>query len=224
MFSQDAVQKHITLATEQIKTQNYITAYEELDKARNETMKLVSAQLEKVFPATVNNWTQVKDPMGMMPSTMPGRNISINKSYELIKEPAKTRQDSMATPMNYMQPRMMVTISNDTLSANNVIAQYANATAPKDTMGTRANPNAPGTPAPMPAMGAMPGEEVKAVTIKNFKAVSRMNTQMKMTSLSIVTGKSTVQIHGMQIETSEPLMKLAEAIDLNKVAEIFGKK
>lgn len=223
VFSQDAAQKHITLATEQIKTQNYIAAYEELDKARNETMKLVSAQLEKVFPATVNNWTQVKDPMGMMP-TMPGRNISINKSYELVKEPAKAQQDSMAAPMNYMQPRMMVTISNDTFSMNNILAQYANATAPKDTMGTRTNPNTPGTPAPMPAMGAMPGEEVKAVTIKNFKAVSRLNTQMKITSLSIVTGKSTVQIHGMQIETTEPLLKLAEAIDLNKIAEVFGKK
>lgn len=224
VFCQEAAQKHISVAAEQIKAQNYIAAYEELDKARNETMKLVSTQLEKVFPATVNNWTLIKDPMGMMPATMPGRNISINKSYELAKEPAKepakTRQDSMAAPMaTQMQPRIMVTISNDSFSVNHVNMMYTNATAPKDTSAA-AKLNA----APMAAMGAMPGEEVKAVTIKNFKAITRLHAQMKVTSISIVAGKGTVQLHGMQVETLEPLMKVAEAIDLNKIAETFGKK
>src|SRR5688572_18510430 len=93
LFSQtDAdVKKHLDKVNELMKAQNYTEAYNELEKAKTETQKLVTTQLDKAFPATVEKWTLLKDQPGMMPYNMPGgTRISVTKTYEKAKEEAKT--------------------------------------------------------------------------------------------------------------------------------------
>jgi hypothetical protein len=201
-------EKHIKLASDNIKAKNYIETFNALEKAKVETQKLVSAQIEKAFPPSVENWSMVKEntaaaAAGIAPLGMPGSHsyISISKNYEPAKVETKQAEGTMPMAGMYMQPRIMVTVSNDTFPANNIKMAHSNT-----------------SPSP-----AIPGEEVKATTIKNYKAVTRFASMMKMGTISILTGKGVVQLHGTQVDDLGIMMKLVEAMDLNAIAETFGK-
>jgi|GEM_PF-3170347 len=244
-------ENQIKKSTEALIAKNFMDASNALQKAKEEVTKLLNSQLISSLPVKFENWIPVSDANTNVPMGMAGPNeISATKSYELeqkaeakteLKGAAIIKTDSMQTlkaapamppgvptgttgnlpgmppgilpgmnmgsmGMNYGTPKIIVTISNNVSVASNI-----------------ASINSGSNNGPMMASPEFPGEETKAIKIKNYRAMSKYNKMMKSGEVGVIIGAGVVQIHGTNIENTDVLQKFADQIDYQKIKSVFGE-
>lgn len=205
-------------STEALKTKSYLAAANALQKAKDETVKLLNGQLNLTFPQKVGAWSLVDENNKMQPqrsmsmpsppSITPGViDVNVTRNYETEKkaEPKKDTAAKLAhTPpsgmMNNLQPRISVTISNNARIATNINNMHS------------------GKEASGPVR-----DDIKPLKVKNYNALLRTPKNMKNTELSLVVGGAVIQIKGTNLEDTGVLEKIAEQMDFQKIKFVLGE-
>jgi len=142
-------------------------------------------------------------PVGMPPA-MPN---SIPPATPVGVPPAMPPGTGMsAMTMEFEKPKIIVTISNNASIAANIA--FINS-------GNNSNS--------MMAGPAGIADDTKAMKIKNYRAMSKSNKQMKSCEIDIIVGAGVVQIQGNNIENIDMLQRFADMIDYLKIKSVFGE-
>ncbi len=229
-------EKNLAKATENLKAKKYQDALVSIAKAKEETVKLFSGQLAVALPKTVDGWNQnpPAERGSAMPMPMMGQGeVSVTRSYtnpSLKKpEPAATNATTPATPPtgvapagamvppptmpgmagSYGDPSITVTITNNTMWANEVASAHANA--------------ANETPMPGYAMPGMEGQKSSPIKVAEYRALERFDSNRKTGSVTVIAGAGVIKVDGNNIESKDILVKLANAVDYKVVKSVLGE-
>ncbi|MCG3164887.1 MAG: hypothetical protein POELPBGB_00646 [Bacteroidia bacterium] len=232
-------EKNLSKATEHLKAKKYQDALVSIAKAKEETVKLFSGQLAVALPKTVEGWNQnpPSEKGTGMPLPMGQGEISVTRSYSnpSLKKPetpntqptekaaapaAPTSATAPPTagipggmpaamPVAYGDPAITVTITNNTMWANEVATAHTNATSEN----------------PMPAY-AMPGMEAQKtapIKVGEYRALERFDTNRKSGSVTVIAGAGVIKVEGNNIENKDILAKVANAVDYKVVKSVLGE-
>ncbi len=227
-------EKNLTKAAENLKAKKYQDALVSISKAKEETVKLFGNQLVAALPKTVEGWNQ-NPPAEYKGMAMPmGQGeISVSRSYtnpSLKKaEPAVDTKAATpgaatpgaaaaaATPMAMPQmpgmmgggdPSISVTITNNTMWANEVAMAHSN------------TEGAAGTGYVMPGME---GQKTSAIKVAEYRAVEKYDTNRKSGSVTVIAGAAVIKVDGNNIDSKDILLKIANAIDYKVVKSVLGE-
>jgi hypothetical protein len=231
-------EKNLTKATENLKAKKYQDALVSIAKAKEETTKLFANQLVVALPKTVEGWNQnppTERGAGMgMPMPMGQGEVSATRTYSnpSLKKPEPaaaiaTTAGAAATtgaapiagmapppqmpgmPGGFGDPSITVTITNNTMWANEVAMAHANA----------GNENAQ----PAYAMPGMEGQKTSPIKVAEYRALERFDTNRKNGSVTVIAGAGVIKIEGNNIESKDILVKLANTIDYKVVKSVLGE-
>lgn len=230
-------EKNLAKATENLKAKKYQDALVSIAKAKEETVKLFSGQLAVALPKTVDGWNQT--PPAERGSAMPmmGQGeVSVTRTYtnpSLKKpEPVATNATPTATPPTgaapaagmpaltampgmpgmpggFGDPTITVTITNNTMWANEVASAHANAASE--------------TPMPGYAMPGMEGQKTTPIKVAEYRALERFDSNRKTGSVTVIAGAGIIKVDGNNIESKDILVKLANAVDYKVVKSVLGE-
>jgi hypothetical protein len=221
-------EKNLTKASESLKAKKYQEALVSIAKAKEETVKLFSNQLVVALPKTVEGWNQnppaeANRGMGM---PMGQGEISVSRTYtnpSLKKqEPEKKTVDPAAAGDRAMPPAMMpgmagmpggdpsitVTITNNTMWANEVAMAHSNT---ENNMGTGY------------VMPGMEGQKTSPIKIADYRALERYDTNRKSGSVTVIAGAAVIKVEGNNIDSKDILVKIANAVDYKAVKAVLGE-
>jgi len=224
-------EKNLAKATENLKAKKYQDALLSIAKAKEETIKLFSAQLVAALPKTVDGWNQNppperSGPAAMMP--MAQVEISVTRTYSnpSLKKPEQTANTekkeaapgtgastsattAMAMPGmmqgTFGEPSVSVTITNNSMWANEVAMAHANT-------------DNPGYSSP-----GMEGAKSSPIKVADFRALEKFDTNRKSGSVTVIAGAGVIKIDGNNIESKDILLKMANAIDYKIVKSVLGE-
>ncbi len=231
-------EKNLAKATENLKAKKYQDALVSIAKAKEETVKLFSGQLAVALPKTVDSWNQnpPAERGAGMPMPMMGQGeISVTRTYtnpSLKKpEPAATNAPAPGTPATsaapaagmpapaampmpgmaggFGDPSITVTITNNTMWANEVASAHANAASEN--------------PSPAYAMPGMEGQKSSPIKVVEYRALERFDTNRKNGSVTVIAGAGVIKVEGNNIESKDILVKIANAIDYKVVKSVLGE-
>ncbi len=208
--AQDA-QNHLNKASENIKSKNYQEALKNLGEAKKIVNDLLGGQLAEALPAQVGDWKMhpVED-YNMDMATMGSPNtVATMRIYKSASAEKKREEDIANMPDNLdpammmveEQPKINVTISNDMMMANEVMMAFSD-----DNFG----------------MGD-PNEFFEATRIKGYRATVRFNKEYGTGAVTVIAGSGVVKVEPTRIDNKDILVKIAEAIDYEKVKAILGE-
>ncbi len=228
-------EKNLAKATENLKAKKYQDALVSIAKAKEETVKLFTNQLVVAMPKTIEGWNQnppSERVAGMgMPMPMGQGEVSSTRTYSnpSLKKPepavanattpgaASTGAAPAAGMMPPAQmpggpgsdPSITITITNNTMWANEVAMAHANASSEN----------------PMPAysMPGMEGQKTSPIKIGEFRAVERFDSNRKSGSVTVIAGAGVIKVDGNNIESKDILLKLANAVDYKVVKSVLGE-
>ena len=228
-------EKNLTKATENLKAKKYQDALVSIAKAKEETVKLFSGQLAVSLPKTVEGWNQnpPAERGSAMPMPMMGQGeVSVTRTYSnpsLKKsEPAATKATITGTPApaagmpaptampgmpgmpgGFGDPSITVTITNNTMWANEVASAHANAASEN--------------PMPGYAMPGMEGQKSSPIKIAEYRALEKFDTNRKNGSVVVIAGAGVIKVEGNNIENKDILVKIANAVDFKVVKSVLGE-
>lgn len=229
-------EKNLVKATENLKAKKYQDALVSIAKAKEETVKLFSGQLAVALPKTVDSWNQnpPSERGTGMPMPMMGQGeISVTRSYtnpSLKKpEPAATNAPAPGAPATtaapaagmpappampgmpggFADPSITVTITNNTMWANEVASAHANAASEN--------------PSPAYAMPGMEGQKTAPIKVAEYRALERFDTNRKSGSVTVIAGAGVIKVEGNNIESKDILVKIANAVDYKVVKSVLGE-
>ena len=222
-------EKNLAKATENLKVKKYQDALVSIAKAKEETVKLFTNQLVVAMPKTIDGWNQnppaergagMGMPMGQgeVSSTRTYSNPSLKKP-----EPAANAATPGAAPSagmmppaqmpgmpgGFSDPSITVTITNNTMWANEVASAHANASSEN--------------PMPAYAMPGMEGQKSSPIKVAEYRALERFDTNRKSGSVTVIAGAGVIKVEGNNIESKDILVKLANAIDYKVVKAVLGE-
>lgn len=229
-------EKNLSKAAENLKAKKYQDALVSIAKAKEETVKLFSGQLAVALPKTVDSWNQnpPAERGSAMPMPMMGQGeVSVTRTYtnpSLKKpEPAATNapapgapapgaaatagipaaQPMPSMPGGFGDPSITVTITNNTMWANEVASAHANAASEN----------------PMPAyqMPGMEGQKSAPIKVAEYRALEKFDTNRKNGSVTVIAGAGVIKVDGNNIESKDILVKIANAIDYKLVKSVLGE-
>lgn len=228
-------EKNLAKATENLKAKKYQDALVSISKAKEETVKLFTNQLIVAMPKTIDGWNQnpsAERGMGMgMPmgqgevsATRTYSNPALKKTEPAANNAAPAAGNAAAKtevmptpampagmPASSMggEPGITVTITNNTMWANEVAMAHANATSEN----------------PMPAytMPGMEGMKTSPIKVAEFRALERYDSNRKSGSVTVIAGAAVIKVDGNNIDSKDILVKLANAIDYKVVKSVLGE-
>lgn len=230
-FSQNTktaeAEKNLAKAAENVKAEKYHDALLSMSKAKEEILKLFSSQLEAALPKTVENWMEnnsgIRNPGMGMP--MGQGEISVSRTYsnptQKKNEPADNqtaanpsealpapthathpRPSLPGFPGSFGEPSLTITITNNTMWANEVAMAHSN------------------TDNPMPGME---GQSSSPVKISGFRALEKFDKNRKSGSVTVIAGAGVIRVEGNNIENKDLLTKAANAVDYKLVKTVLGE-
>lgn len=230
-------EKNLAKATENLKAKKYQDALVSIAKAKEETIKLFSGQLAVALPKTVDSWNQ-NPPVergSAIPTPMMGQGeVSVTRTYTnpslkkaetpTIQPTEKAAAPASATappsgampggmpsgvPGTFGDPSITVTITNNTMWANEVASAHANAASEN----------------PMPAysMPGMEGQKSSPIKVAEYRALERFDTNRKNGSVTVIAGAGVIKVEGNNIESKDILVKIANAVDYKVVKSVLGE-
>ncbi len=227
-------EKNLAKATENLKAKKYQDALVSIAKAKEETVKLFTNQLVVAMPKTIEGWNQNPPsergsgmPMPMMgqgevSSTRTYSNPSLKKPEPAANAAAGAAPTGAAPAAGMMPPAQMagmpggfsdpsitVTITNNTMWANEVASAHANAASE--------------SPMPGYAMPGMEGQKSSPIKIAEYRALEKFDTNRKNGSVTVIAGAGVIKVEGNNIESKDILVKLANAIDYKVVKSVLGE-
>lgn len=230
-------EKNLAKATEHLKAKKYQDALVSIAKAKEETVKLFGNQLAVALPKTVDGWNQnpASEQSSSMPMPMMGQGeASVTRSYSnpsLKKaEPAAANAATTSTapvagmpapaappapavmpgmPSSFGNPSITVTITNNTMWANEVASAHATA----------------GSENSMPAypMPGMEGQKTTPVKVAEYRALEKFDTNRKSGSVTVIAGAGVIKVEGNNIDSKDILLKIANAVDYKAVKSVLGE-
>jgi hypothetical protein len=223
-------EKNLAKATENLKAKKYQDALVSIAKAKEETVKLFTNQLVVAMPKTVDSWNQnppaergagIAMPMGQgeVSATRTYSNPSLKKTEPVVTNattPAGAAPEGMMPPPTmagmpggFGDPSITVTVTNNTMWANEVAMAHANAS----------NENA----TPAYAMPGMEGQKTSPIKVAEYRALERFDTNSKRGTVTVIAGAGVIKVEGNNIESKDILVKLANAIDYKVVKSVLGE-
>lgn len=213
-----AQQEELKSAATNIEKQDYISALEDISKAKKKVNDLMTEQLASVLPAKFGEFEMAdSEDYGMGDS----QGISMNKTYRK-PEPKKENEGSEGEEMMDMgmdmgsQPEISVRITNNMMMANDVMSAHAMS---EEGM----------------SMG-MEGMKSEAFRVKGYRALSRSyggeNSegedgmgmgQQKMDEAHAIVGGAFIMVTARGLEEDGQSKALLELIDFDKLIGIVGK-
>ncbi|MGE0637766.1 MAG: hypothetical protein AB7G44_06300 [Bacteroidia bacterium] len=229
-------EKNLAKATESLKAKKYQDALVSIAKAKEETVKLFSNQLVAAMPKTAEGWNQnpPTERGAGMPMPMMGQGeVSAVRTYTnpSLKKPesAVTNATTPGTPGTtaapaagmtpppampgmpggFGDPSISITITNNTMWANEVASAHANAASEN--------------PAPAYAMPGMEGQKTAPIKVAEYRALERFDSNRKNGSVTVIAGAGVIKVEGNNIESKDILVKLANAVDYKVVKSVLGE-
>lgn len=227
-------EKNLAKATENLKAKKYQDALVSIAKAKEETVKLFTNQLVVAMPKAVDGWNQnppaergagMPMPMGQgeVSSTRTYSNPSLKKPEPAANAATPGAASTGAAPAagmmppgqmagmpgGFSDPSISVTITNNTMWANEVASAHANA-ASENPMQTYAMPG-------------MEGQKSAPIKVAEYRALERFDSNRKSGSVTVIAGAGVIKVEGNNIENKDILIKLANAIDYKVVKAVLGE-
>ncbi len=229
-------EKNLAKATENLKAKKYQDALVSIAKAKEETVKLFTNQLVVAMPKTIDGWNQnppAERGAGMgMPMPMGQGEVSSTRTYSnpALKKPEPaanaTTLGAASTgaapsagmvppaqmagmPGGFSDPSITVTITNNTMWANEVASAHANANSEN--------------PMPANSMPGMEGQKSSPIKVAEYRALEKFDTNRKNGSVTVIAGAGVIKVEGNNIESKDILVKLANAIDYKVVKAVLGE-
>lgn len=112
-------------------------------------------------------------------------------------------------PGGFGDPSITVTITNNTMWANEVASAHANAASEN--------------PSPAYAMPGMESQKTAPIKVAEYRALERFDSNRKNGSVTVIAGAGVIKVDGNNIESKDILVKIANAVDYKVVKSVLGE-